>query len=169
MKCSTTLPVHVFTRPAGEKDGFWQPFDEGPGYFEIDPALEVMLYLPRAEDETVEILCDEWRDVPLLYQIDVSEGRRVTDEGLRYLSRFSQLRALNVSACSISNIGLEHLMDMPALTWLDLSHCTGVSDKGLRRLETMRQLTFVNLRGLPRVTQAGLKRLAKNKSLQIRR
>jgi tRNA (Thr-GGU) A37 N-methylase len=35
--------------------------------------------------------------------------------------------------------------------------------------EAMRQLTFVNLRGLPRVTQAGLKRLAKNKTLQIRR
>ena len=169
MKFATTLPIHLFTRPAGEHDAFWEPMDEGPGYFTFEPDVELMLYLPRAENETIEILAAEWEDCPFLYQVDVSEGRRVTDAGLRYLSKLTQIHALNISACSISNAGLEMLFDLPAMDWLDISHCTGISDKGLRRIEQIRQLQYINLRGLPRVTQAGLKRLAKNKNLEIKR
>ncbi|MEE4194469.1 MAG: hypothetical protein V2J07_04650 [Anaerolineae bacterium] len=169
MKFATTLPVHLFTRPAGDHDAFWQPMDEGPGYFEFTPDVELMLYLPRAENETIETLVAEWGDCPFLYQVDVSEGRRVTDVGLRQLSKLTQVRALNVSACHVSNVGMEHLLELPALDWLDISHCTGVSDKGLRRIETMQQLRYLNLRGVRRVTQAGLKRLAKNKHLEIKR
>lgn len=169
MKFATTLPVHLFTRPAGDSDAFWQPMDQGPGYFEFETDIELMLYLPRAENETIETLVAEWGDCPFLTKVDVSEGRRVTDVGLRQLSKLSQVRALNVSACAISNISMEYLFDLPVLDWLDISHCTGVSDKGMRRIEMMRQLRYINLRGVRRVTQAGLKRLAKNKELEIKR
>ena len=169
MKFATTLPVHLFTRPAGDADAFWEPMDQGPGYFTFTPDVELMLYLPRAENETIQTLVEEWADCPFLIHVDVSEGRRVNDVGLRQLSKLKQVKSLNVSACHISNVGLEHLLDMPALDWLDISHCTGVSDKGLRRVETFKQLRYINLRGVRRVTQAGLKRLAKNKNLEIKR
>lgn len=169
MKFATTLPVHLFTRPAGDEDAFWQPLDEGPGYFEFSPEVELMLYLPRAENETIETLVEEWGDCPFLYQVDVSEGRNVTDVGLRQLCKLKQLRSLNVSACHISNVGMEYLLELPVLDWLDISHCTGVSDKGTRRVENMPHLRYINLRGVRRVTQAGLKRLAKMKNLEIKR
>lgn len=169
MKFATTLPVHLFTRPAGDEDAFWQPLDEGPGYFTFGPDVKLMLYMPRAENDTIETLVQEWGDCPFLYHVDVSEARNVTDVGLRQLSKLKQVRALNVSACHISNVGMEHLLEMPVLDWLDISHCTGISDKGLRRVEKMSQLRYINLRGVRRVTQAGLKRLARNKQLEIKR
>ena len=169
MKFATTLPVHLFTRPAGEVDAFWEPMDQGPGYFTFPPDVELMLYLPRAENETIQILVEEWVDCPFLTHVDVSEGRRVNDVGLRHLCKLKQVRSLNIGACHISNVGMELLQEMPALDWLDISHCTGVGDKGVRRLETFKQLRYINLRGVRRVTQAGLKRLAKNKNLEIKR
>ncbi len=65
MKFSTTLFVHVMRRPMGETEIDWIPVGEGPGYFDLDPADEIALYLPRAEDETVLILADEWLGCPI--------------------------------------------------------------------------------------------------------
>lgn len=144
------------------------PLDEGPGYFEFDPALEICLYLPRAEDDSAETLAAEWADCSQLVMVDVSEGRRMGDMGLKALTRLHQLRELNASACGISNEGIEFLFEMPNLQRLNISHCTGIGDLGLRRIEQMRNLRWINLRGCPRVTQNGLKRLAKNhRSLEV--
>ena len=162
MNYSTILPIQILTRPKGETQTDWLPLDEGPGYFDLDPALEFCLYLPRAEDDTVETLTEDWIDCPFITRVDVSEGRRVSDQGLKALGRLHQLTELNVSACGISNQAMEFLFDMPNLRHLDLSHCTGIGDLGLRRIEEIRTLTFLNLRGCPRVTRNGLKRLEKH-------
>ena len=156
-------------RPKGETEIDWIPVGEGPGYFELDPADEIALYLPRAEDETVLTLADEWLGCPMLRMVDISEGRRVSDKGLRALAKMHQLTMLNLGSCGISNVGLEAVIEMPNMAWLDLSHCTGIGDLGLRRLEKMTQLEYIDLHGLPRPTTGGYKRLAKRKSLKIRR
>lgn len=93
----------------------------------------------------------------------------MTDVGLRAISRLKQVTMLNLGSCGISNQGLDFLCEMPDLIWLDISHCTGIGDKGLGRIEQMKQLEFVDLHGLPRVTTGGYKRLAKRKTLKIRR
>jgi hypothetical protein len=162
MKSSTTLPIQILARAKTEPKTDWFPLDEGPGYFDLDPTLEICLYLPRAEDETAETLAEEWIDCPLITKVDVSEGRRMSDQGLKALGRMHQVSELNVSACSISNQGIDFLFDMPNLQRLDISHCTGIGDLGLRRIEEIRTLTFLNLRGCPRVTRNGLKRLEKH-------
>ena len=169
MKFSTELFIQVMRRPMGETEMDWIPVGEGPGYFDLDTTDEIALYLPRAEDETVLIMADEWLGCPMLRMIDISEGRRVTDKGLRAIARMHQLTMLNVGSCGISNVGLESVVKMPNLIWLDLSHCTGIGDLGLRRMEKMTHLEYIDLHGLPRPTTGGYKRLAKRKSLKIRR
>jgi len=169
MKFSTTLFLKILSRPKKRPDIDWIPLDEGPGYFDLSMDDEIALYLPRAEDKTVLALAEEWLGCPMLRMVDVSEGRRMTNKGLRALSRLRQVTMLNLGSCSISSEGLEFLLEMPDLVWLDISHCTGVGDKGLRRIEQMRQLEFIDLHGLRRVTTGGYKRLAKRKTLKIRR
>ncbi|MCD4752541.1 MAG: hypothetical protein K8R40_05680 [Anaerolineaceae bacterium] len=169
MKFSTTLSLKILYRPKNKTDIDWMPLDEGPGYFDLSMDDEIALYLPRAEDETVLMLAEEWLGCPMLRMVDVSEGRRMTNTGLHAISRLKQVTMLNLGSCGISNEGLEFLCEMPDLTWLDISHCTGIGDKGLLRIEQMKQLEFVDLHGLRRVTTGGYKRLAKRKTLKIRR
>ncbi|MBN2048373.1 MAG: hypothetical protein JW750_11060 [Anaerolineaceae bacterium] len=169
IKFSTTQDVEILTRPIGSNDMEldWMKVGVGPGYFDLNPEEEVGLFLPRAEDDAIATLVEEWENCSLLIYVDLTEGRRVSDVGLQHISRLTQLSALNLSACKISNQGLEYLYRMPNLEWLDLSYCTGISDNGTRRIEEMRTLRYVNLRGCPRITRAGLKRLEKRRDLEI--
>lgn len=170
MKIATTLAVQILSRPANDPQTDWSVVDEGPGYIEIPPQHEIALFLPRAEDETAAQLTEEWLPCAQLVKVDVSEGRRMGDTGLRQLARLHQLTTLIVSATGITNQGLDHLLEMPKLQRLDLSHCTSIGDLGLRRLEQLRTLRYINLRGCPRITQAGLKHLQTNhRQLQIHR
>jgi len=170
MKIATTVSVQILSRPANDPQTDWSVLDEGPGYIEIPSQHSIALFLPRAEDETAAQLAEDWLSCTQLVKVDVSEGRRMGDAGMRQLARLHQLTTLILNATGISNQGLEHLLEMPKLEWLDIGHCTSIGDLGLRRLEQLRCLRYINLRGCPRITQAGLKHLQTNhRQLQIHR
>ena len=51
----------------------------------------------------------------LVTSLDLSDSRRVTDEGLRHLARMPQLEVLNLTGCEITDHGLAVLRNLPAL------------------------------------------------------
>lgn len=84
--------------------------------------------------------------------LDLS-GSKITDTGLRSLSRLQELRHLNLSGCAVSDHGLEVLRTLPRLESIDLTW-TRTGDGAIRALAGNTALR--HLRSGNGVTDAGL-------------
>jgi serine/threonine protein kinase len=83
---------------------------------------------------------------------------KVTDSGLKAVSRQQQLRSLALTGLPITDAGLEHIRSLKQLTTLDMPF-TRVTDKGLVHLAALNNLTWLQITQAA-FTDDGLLRLA---------
>ncbi|KAH9755358.1 ubiquitin-protein ligase [Citrus sinensis] len=123
-----------------------------------------------------------------LEEIDLTDCNGVNDKGLEYLSRCSELLFLKLGLCeNISDKGLFNIasnclriqgLDLykcsgigddglaalsngcKKLKKLNLSYCVNVTDRGMEHIGSMEDLSDLELRGLTKITSAGLTALA---------
>jgi Leucine-rich repeat (LRR) protein len=158
---SSRHEIQVLIRPQGSDAGSWQELDCGPGYFHIDPGMEVGVRIRQSDDETLEEIFGEIRSCGNITHLNISENRKVTDDGLEGLVHFPHLTELNLSSCDITDDIFSILRKSSRLRILNLSFCNRISDLGLRALTDLRNLTNLDLQGCPRITRAGLARIEK--------
>ncbi|KAK2637717.1 hypothetical protein Ddye_025512 [Dipteronia dyeriana] len=123
-----------------------------------------------------------------LRELDITDCCGVNDKGLEYLSRCSKLLCLKLGLCTnisdkglfyiASNCAKLHELDLyrctgirddglAALSYgckklkkLNLSYCTGVTDRGMEYIGSLEELSDLELRGLTKITSAGLTAVA---------
>uniref|UniRef100_A0A2N9J5G7 F-box/LRR-repeat protein 15-like leucin rich repeat domain-containing protein n=1 Tax=Fagus sylvatica TaxID=28930 RepID=A0A2N9J5G7_FAGSY len=94
-----------------------------------------------------------------LEELDLTDCCGVNDEGLKYLSRCSELLSLKLGLCSnISDKGLAYIArNCTKISELDLYRCTGIGDDGLVTLSSgCKKLTKLNLSYCNGVTDRGM-------------
>ncbi|XP_073122181.1 F-box/LRR-repeat protein 3 [Henckelia pumila] len=124
----------------------------------------------------------------LLEEIDLTDCSGINDTGLKYLSKCSKLSSVKLGLCiGISDKGLQYIaLNCKKLRELDLYRCEGIGDEGLVSLSNgckslrrlilsychlvtdrgigclglLHQLWDAEMRGLPKVTGSGLRKLA---------
>jgi hypothetical protein len=165
---SSTLPIQVLVRPAGEEKGEWQEFDRGPGYFHVPADLEVGVRAKTINDSILEQLVDEIAGCPALVYLNLSENRKVTDEGIELLEKLPRLVELNLSSCDVTNRGLLSLLNLSHLRRLNLSYCNRITDEGVKSLRSLDHLVYLDLQGCIKVSNGGLVRI-RRKDLVIHR
>ena len=91
-------------------------------------------------------------DLAIISQLDqitslnLDGSQRITDKGLKYLARMSQLRELNLSG-QITDRGLESLQHLRELRGLRMYWQNGITEKGISNLRLCNQLEEVDLLG----------------------
>ena len=93
----------MLLRPEGGGSGSWQELDRGPGYFHIPPGMEVGVRIRQSDDENLEEIFEEIRSCGNITHLNISENRKVTDDGLKGLIDFPHLTELNLSSCDITD------------------------------------------------------------------
>jgi hypothetical protein len=164
---STTFPLQVLVRPSGNPAAEWQEFDHGEGLYRIPGGNDVYVRVHNIDDQQLSQLVREISAVATLPFLNLSENRKITDDGLRALKALPNLTDLNLSSCSITNTGLGYLQPLTRLETLDLSFCNRITDVGLKALRALPRLSTLNLRGCVKVTRAGMARLGR-KGLEIK-
>ena len=158
---STELPILLYARPAGEKGADWQEIDQGPGFFHLAEDTEYTVRIRNIGDEELEQLVHDLQGCLSVIALNLSENRKITNEGLPVLSKMPHLTWLNLSACGITDTGLAHLAPLQYLTHLDLSFCNRLTDLGLKHLKRLRNLNFVDLQGCAKIIHGGVARINK--------
>ena len=167
-RIETSLPIEIFIRPVDQPAAAWQPFDVGPGYFQIPDDAVAMVAIQGINDQVVKTLVEELRDVTPIVELNLSENRRVENPAMRWIAEMSQLTHLNLSACGLNDRGIDQIITMGNLTHLDISYCTRITDIGLKKLKNMRNLEDLYIRGIPKIKHASVKWLERH-DLTIRR
>lgn len=158
---TTTLPLQVLTRPAGQADIDWQELDSGPGYIAIPPDVEVMLRVKGIDDGRLAELVRQVETLPGLTALNLSENRNITDAGLAALKVLPGLTFLNLSSCSLTSTGLDALRSLPRLKHLNLSYCNRLTDAALKPLRSLNALEYLDLQGCVKITNGGVARLSR--------
>ena len=154
---SSRLPVQILVRSNLEQG--WQDFDVGPGIFHIPEGHEVGLRIKNSSDDDLFQLIAEWHECQALVMLNLSENRKITDEGIEKLRSLSRLRELNLSSCDITNDAIPFLKSLSSLQNLNLSYCHRITDQGLKAITDLRRLNFLDLQGCPRISRGGLARI----------
>jgi hypothetical protein len=165
---SSTLPIQVLVRAAGGEGDEWKEFDRGPGYFHIPGELEVGVRAKTIDDAILKHLVDEIAGCPVLVSLNLSENRKVTDDGIEYLTKLPKLTELNLSSCDITNEGLLPLQSLSHLRRLNLSYCNRLTDEGIRSLRFLNRLLYLDLQGCAKISNGGLAHI-RRKELVIHR
>jgi hypothetical protein len=90
--------------------------------------------------------------------------QKVTDDGLNYLPKLSELKALNLDKTQVTDVGLTNLRGLTALQSLSLNG-TRITDAGLKNVEELKTLKELSL-NKTQITDAGLESLKGLKSLR---
>ncbi len=167
-KIETTLAIDILIKPENDDQEDWQPYEQGPGIFTIPEGSLAMISVQNFHDETVVTLVDEIKDCSGILELNLSENRNVGNKAMRSIKDLSNISRLNLSACCLNDAGLDPILSMRNLVFLDLSYCTRITDAGLKKLKQMRNLEEIYIRGIPRITHAAVKWLER-RDLNIRR
>lgn len=159
---SSTLPIVIFCRPAGQTVEEWKEFDRGPGYFDLPDGQEVMIKVKQITDDDLCQLVDEIKGCNLVTSLDLAENRKVTDDGLECIKALPQLVYLNLSSCDITNKALPFLLELQHLKVLNLSYCHRLTDLGLRTLKGLPHLVYLDLQGVLKITKAGMSKIRRD-------
>lgn len=128
----------------------------GPGYFRIPAGCEIGIRIRQSDDGELAEIIREVQSCPSLTHLNLSENRKITDEGLECIESLKALQELNLSSCDITNDVFGLLKKMVGLKILNLSFCPRIGDEGLKLLRNCRRLEYLDLQGCPRITRAGL-------------
>jgi len=89
----------------------------------------------------------------------ILRGTWVTDSDLDLLPRLSSLRSLDLSLTNITDLGMERLRSLQAISDLNLYYAELITDAGVAHLKSWKRLERLNLRGT-KVNDTGLEHIA---------
>ena len=87
----------------------------------------------------------------------------ITDNGLKEVAKLHKIEWLDISATKITDTGLKELANLTQLNYLEMSE-TEVTDTGLKELVALKNLTRIGL-SVTKITDEGLQQLVKLKKL----
>ncbi len=104
---------------------------------------------------------DDLRDLNLF-------NTRVTDAGLKGLSRLKHVRNLYLAGCvEVTDAGVQGLTAHKGLQTISLFNCEKITDESLKVLGGLKELKEVEIPNCKFVTDAGLKELVKLTNLDV--
>ena len=165
---SSSLPIVIYLYLHGQQPVEWREFDQGPGSFHIPDGLEAAVRIKTVGNGELAQLAKEIAACPAVTFLNLSENRKISDEGMQAFAGLSQLTGLNLSSCSITDLGLAQLKPLMHLEHLNLAFCNRITDIGLRHLEKLPKLTYIDFQGCVKITQSGVARL-EHKKITIHR
>ena len=117
------------------------------------------LTLPELTDNGIKSLSNP------LTSLSLQQCVKLTNEGMKYLSKLTKLTLLNVSYCAlIDDEGIKQVINFHDLISLNLFNCPLVTDESLKYVSKLSKLTSLNL-GMTNVSDAGLKMLVNTSNL----
>lgn len=137
-----------------------------------DSGLKYLAKMPTLRELNLRS-CDNISDLGLQYlaeggsrvtHLDVSFCDKIGDQALLHISQgLFNLKSLSLSACPISDSGLESIArTLHELEVLNIGQCAKVSDKGLNVVaESLVRLKCIDLYGCTKITTAGIERIMK--------
>ncbi|MEN6436492.1 MAG: hypothetical protein ABFD14_07510 [Anaerolineaceae bacterium] len=155
-KLTLSIECQIFTRNAGEE---WRHVDDAPGIFEFDGKAEVGIRIQNIGDDKLRNLLQEINHYPQVKMLNLSENRKITDQGLEILRELPGLTMLNLSSCDITDKGTPFLLALKKLEWLNLSYCNRITMLGLKPLVGLTRLQFLDLQGCVKVKTSDVRRL----------
>lgn len=126
------------------------------------PLTQINLENSQVTDADLNLLAT-LNGVDHLYSL-ILRMTRVTDAGLKDVTKLSTLRRLDLGDTKVTDAGIGALAELQELKSLDLGG-TPVTGVGLEPLSKLKQLAFLNLRG-SRISDAGLKNVGALKNLE---
>ena len=100
--------------------------------------------IQNQHDETIKGLIEEIQFVDGLYSFNLSENRNIGNKGIRWVPLLTQITALNLSACGMNDYGIDPILNMTNIRYLDLSYCTRLTDLTIKKLGSMRRLRITS-------------------------
>mgnify|MGYP000850612106 CR=1 FL=1 len=162
-KLTLSISCQIFNRHPGEE---WQHVDDAPGIFTFDESMEVGIRIQNIGDDELHNLLQEIDHHPLVKMVNLSENRKITDQGLAMLHDLPDLTMLNLSSCDITDKGTPFLLALRKLEWLNLSYCNRITFLGLKPLTGLTRLQYLDLQGCVKIKSADVRRL-KFKNISI--
>jgi Leucine-rich repeat (LRR) protein len=156
---TTVFPVIVHVRPASDPAADWQELDRGEGIIHLPEGHELSIRIHNIGDADLARLIKEIAHLKALTYLNLSENRKITDDGVKLLKALPQLTRLNLSSCSLTNQALDYLKPLARLEFLDISYCNRLTDPGLKFLKNLPRLSYIDLQGCVKITNGGLARL----------
>jgi hypothetical protein len=164
---SSSLPIIVYRYQPGQHPAEWREIDRGPGFFHLLPGDQVVVRARTIGDDELETLITEIAGCKAVTFLNLSENRKITDEGMLSMSQISHLTGLNLSSCSLTDIGISRVAAaLTRLEHLNLSYCNRITDAGLRHLHKLTRLRYLDLQGCVKASQKGVS-LLERKTLTI--
>ncbi len=114
--------------------------DDGPGFFDIPEDMLAEISIRNLHDDSIKGLIEEIQDVDGLFSFNLSENRNVGNKGMRFIPLLTQISHLNLSACGLNDYGIDPIIQMRNIRYLDLSYCTRLTDLSIKKLADMRRL-----------------------------
>lgn len=150
------MEIVVYRYQPGQHPAEWREIDKGPGIFHLDPGDQAVVRAKNIDDRDLEKLVGEIGACPSVTYLNLSENRKITDEGMLHLARIPHLTGLNLSSCGITDTGLSRLTVLSRLATLNLSYCNRITDVGLKHLRKLNRLTYLDLQGCVKASQKGV-------------
>ncbi len=167
-RIETSYPIEILIKPANQTESDWVKLDDGPGFFDIPEDMLAEVSIRNLHDDSIKGLIEEIQNVDGLFSFNLSENRNVGNKGMRFIPLLTQISHLNLSACGLNDYGIDPIIQMHNIRYLDLSYCTRLTDLSIKKLADMRQLEELYLRGIPKITHAAVKKIER-RDLIIRR
>jgi len=105
---------------------------------------------------------------PNLRQLELCNCYRVSDNGLLHIGMMTKLTSINLQSCGVSPDGLRHLSNLSKLKVMSLQRCSYINDNACHRIAFLfPSLRKLDVGGCARITDEGVKSLAKLKSLRV--
>lgn len=154
------LGAYIITGPPqAESKMYWSVGTEAFRYLPWLSELEV-LELPSTNVSNADLR--RISGLSQLRTLDIS-ATKITDQGLKGLGNLQSLKVIRLPE-AITDQGLQHLQQLPAVEELDLSG-TNITDQGLAYLADWKSLKKLSLKHTS-VTDEGLERLTHLKQLE---
>ncbi|XP_069142673.1 F-box/LRR-repeat protein 14-like [Argopecten irradians] len=141
-----------------------------------DSGLKFLAKMPSLKELNLRS-CDNVSDAGLGYlsegaarivALDVSFCDKIGDQGLVFLAQgFYTLRRLCLSACNISDDGVDRLVNsLHDLTTLNIGQCVRITDRSLGLVaDHLKNLESIDLYGCTKITTVGLERIMQLRTL----
>jgi hypothetical protein len=165
---TTTLPIVVFRYEPGQHPAEWREIDRGPGVIHLTPQEQVVIRVRNIDDIELKSLVREISHCKAVTFMNLSENRKITDDGMRALAELTHLTGLNLSSCSLNDAGIGCLTVLNRLEHLNISFCNKLTDTSLRHLRKLTRLTYLDLQGCVKISQKTVA-MIERKNLTIHR
>ena len=162
------MPVVVFRYEPGQHPAEWREIDHGPGVIHLTPGEQVVVRARNIDDVELKTLVREISHCKAVTFMNLSENRKITDEGMRALAEMTHLTGVNLSSCSLNDVGIGRLTALTRLETLNISFCNKLTDTSLRHLRKLTRLTYLDLQGCVKISQKTVAMLER-KTLTIHR